>query len=164
MRMSLARAALVAALFTAPACMHPAAPAAPKVAADVKGMTKDQKIRKLLQLTGAEDLGKQTMDQMMLQFETMPGLPPGFARKFRELAMQQDLVSMLIPVYAKNLEEKDIDGAIVFYESDEGRAVSRAQPIIVRESMQIGQQWGQDLAMKTMKALHDEDQRQKETQ
>jgi hypothetical protein len=153
-----ARSALAGlALLSFTGCVRaPANNAQPAVAADVKGMSKDQKIRKLLQLTGAEDLGKQMMDGMMTQFETMPGLPPGFARKFREIAMKEDMVTMLIPVYAKHMQESDIDGAIVFFESNAGRNMSKAQPAILQESMAIGQQWGQMLAMKTYKALQEE--------
>lgn len=166
-RSSVTGAALAAlAAFALAGCAPHAPPqdAAPKVAADVKGMSKDQKIRKLLELTGAQDLGKQMMDQMMGQFEQMPTLPPGFARKFRELAMKQDLVTMLIPVYSRHLEEKDIDAAIVYYESAEGQALSHAQPVILRESMQIGQDWGRDLALQTMKALQDEHEQQRNSQ
>lgn len=50
------RAFAAAALLALAGCTHqPARNAAPAAAADVKGMTKPQKIRKLLALTGAED-------------------------------------------------------------------------------------------------------------
>ena len=160
------RSALIAlVLIPLAGCVHtPANNAQPSVAADVKGMSKDQKIRKLLQLTGAEDLGKQMMDGMMTQFETRPNLPPGFARKFREIAMKEDMITMLVPVYEKHLQESDLDGAIVFFESNAGRNMSKAQPVILQESMAIGQEWGKQLAMKTFKALQDEKDDKKNSQ
>ena len=159
------RAFAAAALLALAGCTHqPARNSAPVVADDVKGMTKPQKIRKLLALTGAEDLGRQMMDGMMKQFETAPNLPPGFARKFREIAMKEDLITMLVPVYEKHLQEQDLDGAIVFFESAPGRNMTKAQPMILQESMLIGQQWGQSLAMKTFKALEDERDQQRNSQ
>ena len=81
----------------------------------------------------------------------MPGLPPGFVTRFRELAMKEDLSEMLIPVYLKNLEEEDLDGLIKFYQSPPGKKFIAAQPAILQESMAIGQKWGTDLAERAMK-------------
>src|SRR5207237_6557247 len=39
---------------------------------------KEAKVRELLQLTGAEEIGNQILDTMLAQFDTNPQLPPGF--------------------------------------------------------------------------------------
>lgn len=121
-----------------------------------KPASKEAKVRKFLQLTGADDLGKQMIDSMMAEFGRMPNIPPGFTDKFRELAMKDDLAGMMVPVYMKHLDEKDLDGAIAFYESEAGRNFVKAQPVILQESMAIGQRWGQELAQKTIEALEKE--------
>lgn len=137
------------------ACEHnPPANAAPPVAADVRGFTKQQKIRRLMQLVGAEAAGHQMLDQMMGSFERMPDLPPGFVAKFRELAAKEDLSTLALPAYEANMQEPDIDAAIIFYETPAGRNMVKAQPLIIQQSMLAGQQWGREMAEKTMRALH----------
>jgi hypothetical protein len=113
----------------------------------------EKKIRQLLDVTGASDLGKQTMEQMMAQFEQMPALPEGFAEKFLELADPDQLVEMVIPIYAKHLDEDSLDGAIAFAQSEAGRKFYEVQPMIVEESMQVGMEWGQELAKEVMAEL-----------
>lgn len=147
LRVSVLAAVFAAGVLSAPHLGMPSA--------DAKA-TKEQKVRQFLQLTGADALGKQMMDSMMGEFARMPGLPPGFTAKFRELAMKEDLVAMLIPVYMKNLEEKDLDGLITFYQSPAGKKFIAAQPVILQESMAIGQKWGTDLAQRAMKEVEAE--------
>lgn len=141
-RVSLLAAVFTAGVFAAPHLQLPDAEAK---------ATKEQKVRQFLQLTGADALGKQMMDGMMANFAQMPGLPAGFAARFRELAMKEDLSEMLIPVYMKNLEEGDLDGLIKFYQSPSGKKFIAAQPAILQESMAIGQKWGTNLAERAMK-------------
>ena len=141
------RVSLLAAVFTAGVF---SAPHLRLSSAEAKA-TKEQKVRQFLQLTGADALGKQMMDGMMANFSQMPGLPPGFTTRFRELAMKEDLSEMLIPVYLKNLEEEDLDGLIKFYQSPSGKKFIAAQPAILQESMAIGQKWGTNLAERAMK-------------
>ncbi|MCB9871947.1 MAG: DUF2059 domain-containing protein [Planctomycetes bacterium] len=111
------------------------------------------KVRTLLTLTGADKMGKQMLKQMMAQFAKMPQLPEGFADKFVELAKKEDLVSMIVPVYVKHLEEKDIDATIEYFGTPSGKRWLAAQPKILQESTTIGQKWGQQLAMKVMREL-----------
>src|SRR4051812_44892909 len=86
----------------------------------VKTDSKEAKVRKLMQLTGARELGDQTIAAMMEQFKESKDLPPGFADKFKQLAQADGLVERLVPVYKRNLEESDIDGVIAFYNTRAG--------------------------------------------
>ena len=142
-------AALAVTAFLALGFLANAAPAA-------KIDSKEAKVRKLMQLTGARELGDQTINQMMEQFKESKDLPPGFAEKFKELAQSDGLVERLVPIYKRNLEESDIDGAIAFYNSRAGQNFIRAQQSIVKESMEIGGEWGKELATRTMDALNKE--------
>lgn len=114
---------------------------------------KEQKVRKLMELTGAEASARQVMDAVMREFENNPELPRGFAEKFRENAAKDDLLAVYVPIYVKNFDEKDIDAAISFWSSPAGRRITKAQAVVLEESMAVGQQWGQRLAEKTMKEL-----------
>ena len=90
------------------------------------------------------------MEQMMEQFEGMPGLPDGFLERFLELADTDELIDMVVPIYVANLDEEAIDGLIAFAKSSSGRAFYAAQPQIQKESMEAGAEWGRELAMEAM--------------
>jgi hypothetical protein len=139
------RWALAAALVVLP--MLPADAAAPTPSAH------ERKVRELLELTGAGDMGKQTMDAMLAQFQGMPGLPPGFVEEFKAVAQPSQLVDLIVPIYMRNLSEADVDAAIVFYKSPAGMRWSKAMPTIMSESMQAGQAWGGQLGQQVMTNL-----------
>jgi hypothetical protein len=126
-----------------------AGPTPPPVAMDPR----EQKVRKLLELTGAAAIGQQTLDAMLMEFSSMPGLPPGFIDEVRALAKADQLVDLIVPVYLKNLQEADIDAAIAFYSSPSGKRMVTALPAINQQSMAAGQQWGAQLAEQAMKNL-----------
>jgi hypothetical protein len=92
------------------------------------------------------------------QFEKLPNMPPGFTKKFMEMARGEDLVELIVPVYLKHLEDATLDAAIAFYETDHGRKLIQVQPVIAQESMEIGQKWGQEIALKVMKSLQEKEQ------
>ena len=115
--------------------------------------SKEVLVRELLEVTGSADLGKQMMDGMMAQFEGNPGLPPGFAKKFGELAKPEQIVELVVPIYMKTYEEKTLQAAIDFYKTAEGKALISKMPAVSQESMLVGQTWGASLAQQTMDAL-----------
>jgi hypothetical protein len=140
-----------AAFAAASALMISAAPSATQDA-------KEAKVRKLMELTGAGDLGKQTMDAMLDQFQKNQELPRGFVEKFKATAKPQDLVNLIIPIYMKHLDEATIDAAIAFHESEAGRKLTKSQGAIMKESMDAGAKWGQETALKVLQELQkDED-------
>lgn len=130
--------------------------------AEKKQSAKEQKVRKLLELTGAASMGNQVMDAMLDQFNKIPNLPEGFIAKFRELASGQDLLGQVIPIYMKHLDEESLDALIAFYQTDAGKKFIKAQPAIMKESMELGQKWGQELAMKALKILQEEKEKKKD--
>lgn len=137
-------AALAVALALAAVQAVPSADAAP---------SKEMKVRKLIELTGGEDLGKQVLDMMLTQLAQTPGIQPDFVEKFRELAMKDDLVTMYVPIYLKHVNEEDLDAAIAFFSTPAGRRFAKAQPAIMQDSMSAGQEWGARLAQRAQKEL-----------
>jgi hypothetical protein len=104
-------------------------------------------IRRLMTLTGAGELGVQTGRQMLLALRPMvPGAPESFWRDLSARLRPDDLVEMVIPIYAKHLNAKDVKELIAFFESPAGRKLTRVQPAIVQESMAAGQVWGRRIA------------------
>jgi hypothetical protein len=130
-----------------------------------KPSSREQKVRRLLEITGAASMGKQVMDAMLDQFSKMPNLPEGFIAKFREVASGQDLLEQVIPIYMKHFDEECLDALIAFYQTDAGKKFVKAQPAILKESMEAGQKWGQELATKALKSLQeDKDKKQEKNQ
>ena len=97
----------------------------------------------------AQDLGVQMMNQMIPALKNMiPDAPPAFWDDVMQEVNAEELENLLIPVYQKHLTEADVKALNEFYASDVGQKMIKTQPAIMRESMMLGQQWGQQLAQK----------------
>ena len=115
---------------------------------------KEQKVRRLLGLIKAEAMAGQMLDTMMGSMqENMGEGSDEFWNSFKKQVRVDELVEMLIPVYADNLDEADIDGLIQFYESPVGQKFVSKQGIIVQQSMEVGQKWGEQVAQKAIEQL-----------
>ncbi len=132
---------------------HLSAGAVPLAAAAQQDQATDAKVRELLAMTGAGDMGVQVMDGMLEQFRQMPGLPEGFIEAFQKLAKPESLVDLVVPIYRKHMDEATIDASLAFYRTPSGRKLLAAQPAIVKESMAAGQEWGKNLAAEVMRTL-----------
>jgi uncharacterized protein len=114
-------------------------------------------IDKLLDLTGAVQLGQQLSSAMVTQLsnslrathanipkkalDVLPEVVNGVVAEniggFREI---------IIRVYDEHLTLEDVNGLTQFYSTDLGRKVIKILPGILQESMVAGQKWGQSLA------------------
>jgi len=118
--------------------------------------TKEARVRELLELTGAGKLGDQAMETMLGALQRQPGLPRGFVEKFKELAKPEELIDRIVPIYEKQLDDATLDAALAFYRTPAGRALAKAQPLIMQESMSVGQRWGREIAARALKELQAE--------
>ncbi len=152
---ALAAIAILAAVCAAPARAQtaappPPAPPAPQTAtlpAPPVPAALDAKIRQLLALTGAAKMGQQAMDQMLAAMKpSFPKVPEAFWDMFRSKSNGDDLISLIVPIYAKYYTPQDIDGLIAFYQTPLGQKVVAALPDIAHDSMAAGQAWGQQKA------------------
>ncbi|AXP81799.1 hypothetical protein CJ739_2733 [Mariniflexile rhizosphaerae] len=69
-----------------------------------------------------------------------------------------DLVEILIPIYKKHLTESEIDSIIEFYESEAGQKMVSKFPLISKESMQAGVEWGAKLNDKISEKINSENE------
>ena len=110
-----------------------------------------ENVKKLLNKTGAGQMGIQAMNQMLPALKKMiPDAPEKFWQDFMSEVKPNDLVDMVIPIYQKHLTEKEIKAINAFYDTPAGRKLIQVQPYIVQESMAAGQQWGQKIAQKVI--------------
>lgn len=111
-------------------------------------------IKKLLELTGAGQMGVQAAESMINSFKkTYPTVPEEFWEDFKKELKADDLVNMIIPIYDKYYSEADIKQLTDFYQTPVGKKVIASSPKIMQESMQAGQSWGQKIGGKIMENL-----------
>jgi hypothetical protein len=131
----------------------PGGPGAPAGDDGLAKLTNEQLARKLLDVMGTSELGKQVGDAMMESFRKMPNLPPGFIDKFKQNMHVETLNDIVVGVYLKHLDRAEMTAAINFYQSEQGKRIVAALPIVTQESMEAGKVWGTDLAKKTLAEL-----------
>jgi uncharacterized protein len=127
---------------------------------DVAAKRRD--IRRLLDVTGSAALGQQIIAQMMETFkQSSPDVPESFWDEVTKEFDSATMIDLIVPVYEKHLTHEDIKGLIAFYESPLGRKVTSVLPVIAQESMQVGQQWGMDVAQRVQQKLEARKKNQK---
>jgi hypothetical protein len=102
-------------------------------------------VRRLLDLTGAAKLALQNMEALLpAQRAANPQIPAAFWDAFLAHARRDipQLVDSLIPIYAGHFTKAELDHLVRFYESPIGRRLAEQQPLILQESVQVGQRWG----------------------
>jgi len=131
---------------------EPAAVPPPSPVASSVDPRKEADIRLLLELTGAVNLSRQVMAQMLVQLQKMaPEVPASFWGEFEREIGTDGLVALMIPVYDRNLSHADLKEMIRFYQSPAGRRITAALPVIAKEAMEAGQQWGRTVAERALR-------------
>ena len=122
---------------------------------------KEKDIRKLLEVTGANDTLRQMMGDMEKSIKPVleSSLPPGeyreklvdvFFLKLRAKANLQELLEQAIPIYDQQFSREEIRGLLEFYETPLGKKTLSVLPAIMSQMMQKGQHWGEELGRETM--------------
>lgn len=117
-------------------------------------------IVKLFELTGvrktSELIANQVSQQILLLIhQKNPSLPAKtlnivreeMAKIFSELTTQKGgLSDLLVEIYHRHLDDKEIRGLIAFYETPLGKKLIEVTPAISQESVAAGMAWGQRMA------------------
>ena len=117
----------------------------------VFGQTKNDDIVKLLRVSGADKMSSQIFDAMIAQFK--PLAPNANWAEIKRKANLDGLLYECVPVYDKYYTHDDIKQLIKFYESPLGKKLVETSPLVMNESMAIGQKWGEKLAQVIMSEL-----------
>lgn len=114
-------------------------------------------LRKMMEVSGSEATYKAAISQMVTMFKQQKSsVPNEFWNEFEQAAtknVSEDLLNMLLPVYQRHLAETEIKDIIRFYQSPAGKKFAEKSPLIMQESMQIGQQWGMKIGQELEKKL-----------
>ncbi len=145
---------LPAGAFAAPRTAPPTAPAAAPASAPVAPTIDpafEADIRQLLAVTGSAALAKQMMTQMLPQLKQLaPSLPASFWTDFEASVDTNELIDLMVPVYARHLTDDDVKALVAFYQTPTGQKYISVSPAIAQDSMMVGRQWGESLAMRVL--------------
>jgi uncharacterized protein len=109
----------------------------------------EKSIRELLVLTGAGNLGAQIVQNVLPALKkALPSAPNSFWDDFMKDVRSDELITLIIPIYQRNLSEEDVQAALRFYRTPTGQRLVTALPAITQQSVQAGQEWGQALAQR----------------
>lgn len=127
------------------------------VAAKGKDSEKVAAIRRMMELTGAGQLGMQAMGQMVAVFRNqLPGVPQKFWDDFMQEVNPDELVNLTVPIYEKHLSLQEIKEIIKFYETPVGKKLIGVMPLITAESMEVGKVWGAQLGARIQQRLKEQ--------
>ena len=148
------KSGILAAIVTLVCVLATAGPALGQAKIDKAEKAKQDDIRKLMKLTGSAEVGKQVMDQLFVSFkQSMPNVPAEFWDGISKKVDVDEMVELIVPIYAKYFSHDEIRELIKFYQSPLGKKLTKVLPDVTRESMAAGQKWGTKLAEEVMKEI-----------
>jgi len=125
---------------------------------------KDARIRELMDVTGAKNMGEQLIEAGMEQFrssvlDSQPDNPrakqfvEAFVARFQKHFDADSLNERVIPIYDKYLTIEDLQGLLDYYRSPLGQRMLKVLPEVTRESQEAGFALGKKAAQETMDEL-----------
>jgi hypothetical protein len=125
---------------------------------------KVKNIRKILELTRTRELQLQLLRRLAGELKKMtPDAPASLWDDFIEEASKGDtLIEIIIPIYDKYLDEKDIQDLLAFYESRTGKKLISVLPQITADSATAGINWGQKLGEEMMQRYQQQQQKKQQ--
>jgi hypothetical protein len=65
-----------------------------------------------------------------------------FWKKFRDKVRTQEFVDMTVPIYARHFTQEEREQLLAFDPSPISKRRVEEQPLLVKESMEAGAEWG----------------------
>ncbi len=129
------------------------------VATRAQGDAFEKDLARMLELSGSAQMYDAVFDQMILQMKSaMPNVDESAWPKVKSEVWEKQIAGLnqkLVPIYRKHFTHDDIKSLIAFYQTDIGKKLAEKTPLISRESMVIGQQWGMQLGQAIQNYLKD---------
>jgi hypothetical protein len=150
---------------TSPTATPPGAPAAATQPTPAKiDPAKEADIRRLLELSGTQQMMLQTVSQMATTMKPLMtnALPPGdyreklvelFFAKFLSKDLTTGVLDLTVPLYAKYFTDAEIGELIAFYQSPVGRKLVSVNPQLLSDVQQGAMKLGQELGGECMREV-----------
>jgi len=114
-------------------------------------------LKTMFEVSGTEETYKTAIKQLFAMFkEEKKEVPDSIWNEFEGEFLNTSLteiVDMFAPVYIKYMALEDIQKLIEFYKTPTGVKFAKSTPLIMQESMIIGQEWGKKLGEDFAKRL-----------
>lgn len=149
--MSLIRLLLVCSLLSVPSALFWSTATAahtqdkPATKAEDPAKRKLQKVRDLLVSMNQRAIARGSIDAS-LEALKQGGAPADYCDKFKERFDVDELIEASVEIYAKHLDEEEIDALASFYKTESGKKISAAMPAITVEAIKMGQEYGKRVA------------------
>ncbi|MFT2007271.1 DUF2059 domain-containing protein [Pontibacter sp. 13R65] len=118
---------------------------------------KAKDIKRLLEITGAAELGIQALNTNMQALKSSnPNIPEEFFTEFQKQFNTELIMNNIAPIYDKHYSHEEVKELIKFYQTPVGKKTITAIPQIMEESMEMGQELGKQVAEKVVKKLQAE--------
>jgi hypothetical protein len=103
-------------------------------------------LQKMFEVSGTEESYKAAIKQMFTMFKKQYSnvkteIWGELEKEFSQKSINE-ITEMFAPAYLKYMTKEDLDDLIKFYESPLGEKFAKNTPLIMQETMQIGQEWG----------------------
>ena len=120
--------------------------------------SKEDDIRKLLYVTGADKLGEQILDQMLGSLRSsMKQVPQSvweeIIGEFRTAFAGRKIIELNVPIYSKYYTHDEIRQLISFYESPLGQKVTKVTPLVFKEAYEVGAEYGRGVMHDVLEKL-----------
>jgi hypothetical protein len=150
---------------TSPTAAPPGAPGAATEPAPAKiDPAREADIRRLLELSGTQQMMLQTVSQMATTMKPLMtnALPPGdyreklvdlFFAKFLSKDLTTGVLNLTVPLYAKYFSDAEIGELIAFYQSPVGRKLVSVNPQLLSDVQQGAMKLGQELGGQCMREV-----------
>ena len=109
--------------------------AAPPVAEDLANLSKNDLIKKFVQIYGVKENMQANFDQMTST------LKADQAEAFRQSVKVDQIVELLLPIYDKHFTADDLRAYIRFYGSPEGKKLVQTLPLLMKDSVDVSMQY-----------------------
>ena len=116
-------------------------------------------LNKMFEVSGTEESYQAAIKQMFTIFKQQyPNVEieiwTDLEKEFSKTSLSE-LTKMLVPVYSKYMTLEDLNELIKFYDTPTGKKYAKSTPLIMQESMQVGQQWGMKIGQDFEKKMKD---------
>lgn len=116
-------------------------------------------VMEVLQVTQVAEQAITVMERSLdAQRDVNPEIPAVFWDRFiaKARANRNQLLELLIPIYAELFTTEDLQGLLVFYQSPLGKRLLAAQPQLTQAAMVAGEGWGAKLGKEVVDELEAE--------
>lgn len=124
----------------------------------------DEQIREFIEVSGYSNTLKAQipmMNKFLRENQEVFGIEENYLNELLQIVEERGY-DMLLPraveVYRNRLTRAEVEAAIRFYRSPEGRSFAEKQPLVAQDLSEVGRQWGEELIPMVIAELEDKEQ------